>query len=163
MTRIPLKGISFIIILIFISIFPIGCKNYEAKKHYKLGKKLIDQGKNEEAIKEFKESIKFNPNNPKAYYRVGQIYLKLDKYDEAIEYFEQSLKIDPLRGDSYKNLVKAYIAKGEKDKALAACERALTKIDDIKVKDELKKLSDQLIENINKEQQDKLKNIEKSE
>jgi len=163
MERIPFKGILFIIVLIFISIFPIGCKNYGAKKHYDLGKKLRDEGKYEEAIKEFKESIKLNPNNPKAYYRIGQIYLKLEKYDDAIDYFEQSLKIDPSRGDSYKNLAKAYIAKGEKDKALAACERALTKIDDIKVKDELKKLSDQLIEEINKEQQDKLKNIEKSE
>ena len=163
MERIPFKGILFIIVLIFISIFPIGCKNYGAKKHYDLGKQLREQGKNEEAIKEFKESIKLNPNNPKAYYRIGQTYLKLEKYDDAIDYFEQSLKIDPSRGDSYKNLAKAYIAKGEKDKALAACERALTKIDDIKVKDELKKLSDQLIENINKEQQDKLKNIEKSE
>jgi len=160
MRKIPIQCILSIITLILLSFLLNGCKNYEAKKHYNLAKKLKEEGKFEEAIKEYKASIKSNPNNPKTYYRVGQLYLKMDKYDEAIEYFGLSLKIDPSRGDCYKNLANAYIAKGEKDKAIATCERALTNTDDIKIKDELKKLSQQLIDESQKEQEEKLKSKE---
>ncbi len=145
---------TYIVILIISLLFSLGCKNYGAKKHYNAGKKLKKQGRYEEAIEEYKKAIELDPEYAKAYYRVGQLYLKLKDEDKAIEYFELSIKKDPSRANNYKYLARAFISKGDYDKAIAICERALSHIDDIKVKNELKELSQKLIEESEQEQQD---------
>ena len=61
----------------------------------KNGKKLLEDGKFEEALAFFEQALLNNPNDPDLLNSKGVALRSLGRYDEAIECFNKSLEIDP--------------------------------------------------------------------
>lgn len=66
----------------------------------------INAGKYPQALKEYEESIKRNPDVAKYYSNIGMVYIKLMEWNSAKNNFEICLKKDP-------TYIKAYGKKGD--------------------------------------------------
>ena len=64
----------------------------EAMKAYALAQELDDQGKEEEALKEYLRAIDHDPNFGRAYSGAANILLNSGRYEEGEAYFEEALK-----------------------------------------------------------------------
>ncbi|MDQ1261565.1 MAG: hypothetical protein QG575_746, partial [Euryarchaeota archaeon] len=67
----------------------------DAKTWYNKGSDLYDQGKYDEAIVAFDESIRINPQYKWAWHDKGFALYKLGRHDEAIRAFDESIKRKP--------------------------------------------------------------------
>lgn len=70
-----------------------------------------------EALKNFLEALRLNPDNPEAHYFVGIALLALDRVDEAIVHLARARQLDPNDLDIAFNLGVAYFAKGDYERA----------------------------------------------
>ena len=62
---------------------------------YRRGQELLDQGMYKEAIAQFDEAIKEQPQSWKALNSKGFALQKLSKYTEAVECFDKALELNP--------------------------------------------------------------------
>jgi tetratricopeptide (TPR) repeat protein len=95
-------------------------KEVNYKKALNRGNDLYRVGKYSAAIKSYKESIKWNPNNPKAYYGLGLCYNKLRQYSKAVESFQKSIQQDNQYWKAYYALGNAYLKLNKFDQAINA-------------------------------------------
>ena len=72
-----------------------------------------------EALKNFLEALRIDPESAEARYFVGIAYLALDKTDEAIAHLEKARRLDPKDLDIAFNLGVAYFTKGDYERAHA--------------------------------------------
>jgi tetratricopeptide (TPR) repeat protein len=79
-----------------------------------------------EAIEEYDEMIRIEPNYAAAYNNRGRSYYAKGDYDKAIADFNQAITLDPKYADAYNNRGRAYYAKGDLNKALADYSQAIT-------------------------------------
>jgi tetratricopeptide (TPR) repeat protein len=80
-----------------------GLKQEVANMHYNLGTVLQAQNKYDEAIKEFKMDLMFNPDDADAHYNLALIYDKgKNDRQEAINHYNGYLKITPEAPDALK-------------------------------------------------------------
>lgn len=66
--------------------------------HFNLGDAYYKQGRYDEAIQSFKNSLSFTENNndkAKVYHNIGNSLLKSQKFPESIEAYKNSLKLNP--------------------------------------------------------------------
>lgn len=80
----------------------------------------LQNNKNEEALKEFKKALAFDPQNSTARTYIGKINLVLGNNYEAIKAFKDQVKIQPNSADAYVNLGNAYL----QDKQYTESEKA---------------------------------------
>ncbi|MEM9067220.1 MAG: TonB-dependent receptor [Myxococcota bacterium] len=66
----------------------------EARRHFRRGMQLIQQGEVDEGIAELEVAYDTLPH-PNVLYNIGRAYAESNRYDEAIEYFERYLASDP--------------------------------------------------------------------
>ena len=77
-------------------------KSIEA--NYALGMFLQENGKQDEAIKAYKNIISINPSYREAYYNIGYIYLEYKKdFKEALNYFGDAIKTDNEYAEAFYN------------------------------------------------------------
>ncbi|GHV04041.1 hypothetical protein AGMMS50229_04560 [Campylobacterota bacterium] len=82
------------------------------------------RGDNQEAIRQFTQAIKLDPNKAQAYYERGLLYGILGEYEKAIEDYTRAIKINPDYADPYVNRGFLY-AKFDHSKAIADFTRAI--------------------------------------
>lgn len=78
-----------------------------------------DDKKYAEALQNFLEAMRIDPENAEARYFVGITYLALDQTDEAIGHLDKARQLDPADLDIAFNLGVAYFTKGDYDRAQA--------------------------------------------
>ncbi|WP_456433494.1 tetratricopeptide repeat protein [Thermosulfuriphilus sp.] len=90
----------------------------KASLHYRLGLKMHRRGMKSAAIKEFQETIRFNPYFAPAYAQLGCLYLELGRLKEAEGLIKKSLELDPnvVQAKICQALLKA--AQGHREAAL---------------------------------------------
>ena len=91
-------------------------------------KKGIDYGRHDkydEAITEFDNAIKANPNSANIYYDRGVIYDKKGELDQAIADFSKAIEIDPALTDAYYNRGFAYYKKGDPEHAISDYDKVI--------------------------------------
>jgi tetratricopeptide (TPR) repeat protein len=93
------------------------------RTHYGLGFALDNMGYYDEALKEYKETLRINPQQFQALNDLGGILLRRRQYDEAIGYFRRSLAAKPDYLLAMGNLARAYEGKGDMDQAVKEAER----------------------------------------
>ena len=71
-----------------------------------------------DAIENYKQAIRINPNDATAYNKLGLTYYNLDLYKEAIEAYKQAIRIDPGHVPAYIILSCSYFKIGDKNSAL---------------------------------------------
>ena len=98
-----------------------------AAYHYSRGNDQYDKGQYDQAISDYTEAIKINPNLAGAYNNRGLTYSH-DKgdYDRAISDFSKAIEINPRNADAYVNRANAYTqGKGQYDLAIADYTKAI--------------------------------------
>jgi tetratricopeptide (TPR) repeat protein len=66
-----------------------------AYSHYEAGYNLYEQRLFEEAIYEYRQAVRSNPNFSSAYYWLGRIYYERGNYQEAVSNWKQVLRLEP--------------------------------------------------------------------
>jgi tetratricopeptide (TPR) repeat protein len=92
--------------------------------HNNLGTVLLDQGKTDEAIGHFTESISINPEYEIAYYNLGYSHLKKGDYEKGMVYYRKAIELNPKYTNAYINLGMAYDDLGEHEKAIENYQKA---------------------------------------
>jgi tetratricopeptide (TPR) repeat protein len=86
----------------------------------------------DQAITEYSEALRINPNNASAYCNRGIVYGNKGDYDQAIADFNQAIRLDPNYAVAYGNRGVAYMRKGNNDMEFTAgadYKRGLTEYD----------------------------------
>lgn len=71
------------------------------------GYHLMEQGKTEDAIKQFSKQVELNPTSANSYDSLGEGYYEAKRYKEAADAFTKALAIDPDFSNAKKYLKKA--------------------------------------------------------
>lgn len=117
-----LKKMLKIGVLTLITLFSAVCGSYAQTSEDEALKKGIDYGRHDkydEAITEFDNAIKINPNSANTYYDRGVIYDKKGDLDQAILDFSKAIEIDPNLTDAYYNRGFDYYKRGDSEKAIS--------------------------------------------
>jgi len=67
----------------------------EAYSHYEAGYNLYEQRLFEEAIYQYRQAVRSNPNFSLAYYWLGRIYFERGNYQEAASNWKEVLRLEP--------------------------------------------------------------------
>lgn len=97
------KRIFLIALIISVTALLYGCGDKEAD----IGKKLLAQGRYDEAVIHLKEAVRRHPSNPDLHYKLGLAYSGAGKYDKAIDQFQVALSFAPDRTDIQYEMAKA--------------------------------------------------------
>ncbi|KJU81642.1 repeat-containing protein [Candidatus Magnetobacterium bavaricum] len=90
----------------------------KVRSHNNLGADYYDQGRIDDAIRQYEIAIKLKPDDLDAYLNLGNVYEKQGNLDEAIRLYQAALKIDPDFPDAHKNLGDFYHDQGRFDEAV---------------------------------------------
>ncbi len=94
--------------------------------HAILAHALLETGKLDDAVSEYREAIERSPVAPHTHDDLGCALLLKGEHDAAVAEFLQTTKIDPAYAWGYFNLGRALQAKGDMSGALAALNEACT-------------------------------------
>jgi PKD repeat protein len=102
-----------------------GVANENATDKYNNGVALYSQGKYDEAIIAFDETIKLDPTNATAWNSKGLALSSQGKYDEAIIAFDEAIKIDPKYSWPWNNKGWILYSQGKYGEAIVAFDEAI--------------------------------------
>jgi tetratricopeptide (TPR) repeat protein len=97
--------------------------NYMA--HDNLGNVLMDSGKLDEAVKQYREVIRLTPTIGKPYNDLGKAYALQGKMEDAMMMFSNAAKLNPGLAQARWNLGNAWLLKGKVAEGLAEMKRAV--------------------------------------
>jgi protein O-mannosyl-transferase len=78
-----------------------------------LGKAIEDQGRTDEALAHYQQSIRLRPTYAEGNYNVGTILMRKGQLAQAMRHFETALKTKPSYPDAYNNLGSVYLRLGQ--------------------------------------------------
>jgi tetratricopeptide (TPR) repeat protein len=93
--------------------------------YYNLGYLLFQQGRTDEAIVRFRETLQIRPNYVEAHTYIGEILVQQGHPDEAIAQFREALRIDPAFAMAHNNLGIVLFQKGQIEEAISQFREAL--------------------------------------
>lgn len=98
---------------------------FDYKIWQKKGRVFFSQGRYEEALQAFDQSIQMNPNYAESWNYKGIVLLLTYEYEEAIKCFEVAIALDPSFATAWNTKAGALYAIGRYDEAIMACDRAI--------------------------------------
>lgn len=96
-----------------------------AESHLGRGLVLADMGGTDEALEQFSEALRINPDHGEVHFQRGRLLIEKGRIDEAIHHFSEALQIDPDDADAYFNMGVALARKGRVKGAIKQFEEAL--------------------------------------
>ena len=93
--------------------------------HVNLGTVYSRRGQLDEAIREYRESLRLNPYYGLTHYNLGNALLQKGEVDEAIQHYQLAILLLPMYVDSYNNLGLALRKKGQVDEAIRQFQQAV--------------------------------------
>jgi tetratricopeptide (TPR) repeat protein len=106
-----------------------GCRGFavvsdDADGHSNLGNALAAHGNLEEAIVEYRATIRIKPDLAEGHYNLGVALKHHRKLDEAIAEYRAAIRIRPGFGEAHCNLGLALANQGKRDEAIAELRKA---------------------------------------
>jgi tetratricopeptide (TPR) repeat protein len=97
----------------------------DAKEYFDIGKASYDKKLYENAISDFSNSIRLDPNYAPAYYYRGRTYATQGELGKAISDYNEVIRLDPNDADAYYYRGRAYADEGEFDRAISDYNEAI--------------------------------------
>jgi Tfp pilus assembly protein PilF len=96
-----------------------------ARAHYNYGAALQQEGRLDEAEKEYNATLRLDPNYTKACVNLGQLFVSRHKLDAAKKYYDKAIELEPKIGEAHAG--RAYLLErlGEAEQARTEYENAL--------------------------------------
>ncbi len=98
---------------------------FDYRVRQKKGQILFGQGRYEEALQSFDQSIQMNPKNAENWNYKGIVLMLTCNCFEAIRCFDVAIALDPLFAAAWNNRAVALYAMGRYDEAISACDMAI--------------------------------------
>jgi len=83
------------------------------------------QGRSDDALMDFEQAIRLNPNYYYAYYLLGRHLLDVDRTEDALEQFRKATELAPEEYTGYGMMATALQRLGRREECLAVAERAI--------------------------------------
>ena len=112
------KNLIFAVLLLLLIFSATGVYGQTATDANKRGLAALDQKDYENAIAEFTEAIKLNPNNAVFYFNCGIAYYRKNDYDNAIANITNAIQLKSDDASFYYNRGRAYNEKKDYDNAI---------------------------------------------
>jgi tetratricopeptide (TPR) repeat protein len=93
--------------------------------HNKAGISLLLLGRNKDAKKEFKASMKLDKTYPEAYNNLGALYYNMHRWGSAIKQYKKAIQLDDASASFHSNLGTAYFSQKHFDRAVQEYQRAM--------------------------------------
>ena len=93
--------------------------------HFGVGQRLYRDGRVQEAIEQYNESIRLNPDFDEVYNDRAVAYMTLGLYERAIEDFDEAIRRDPTAGGFYANRAMAYTLFDKEEEAQQDIDKAV--------------------------------------
>jgi tetratricopeptide (TPR) repeat protein len=93
--------------------------------HYALGTVLWTTPQHDDALNEFQESVRINPNYAKSQLSLGVALQEKSRFDEAMIHYQRALELDPNWGLAWFDCGTMFFKKCELDKAISHFKRAV--------------------------------------
>ncbi len=103
----------------------LACTSDNYVAHNNLGNTLLQQGKVDEAITHFQESLQIKPDYAGACYNLGNALFQKGNVDEAIIQYQKAVQINPDNAAAHNNLGYVLLQQGKVDEAIAHFQEAL--------------------------------------
>jgi tetratricopeptide (TPR) repeat protein len=99
---------------------------HKARPHIALGLALVNAGRLDPGIQEFKKALQIEPKNGGAYLNLGYTYFNQGKNKEAIEHYQKALSFAPrLSSEIHNDLGLAYLKEGRTEEGLKEFQKAI--------------------------------------
>jgi tetratricopeptide (TPR) repeat protein len=96
-----------------------------ARAHFNYGSALQQQGRFDDAEKEYQAALRTDPNYVKVHMNLGQLYISKSKLDEAKKYYEKAIQLEPRTGEIRSGYAYLLERLGRADEARAEYENAI--------------------------------------
>lgn len=93
--------------------------------HNNMGILLAQNYRNDEAIYQFQESVRLNPNGAEGFRNLGNVYQMVGRNVEAIGAFREAVRINPKDVESHFQLGYAYLLSGDISLAYQECQQLM--------------------------------------
>jgi tetratricopeptide (TPR) repeat protein len=77
------------------SVFPVNVELKDYQLHCEIANILFNAGLANEALVEYRISLRFEAANPQAFYGIARIYEEKEDWENAVKYFQKTRNIDP--------------------------------------------------------------------
>ena len=98
---------------------------YYAQAHNSLGSQLFDAGRFSEAVGQYQQALRIDPDYAEAHGKLGIALVRLGRLPEAIEQYQQALRINPDDAATHYNLGTILEQQGKAPEAIKQYEQAL--------------------------------------
>lgn len=96
-----------------------------AAGHSNLANALVKQGRFDEAIENYRQALRVEPNFAVPHYSLGNLFMAQGKLDEAARHYLEAVRIDPDYAEAHNNLGNLLARRGELGNAIRYYRRAL--------------------------------------
>jgi tetratricopeptide (TPR) repeat protein len=103
----------------------LACTTDNATAHYELGMAMFYQGRIEEAVAQYNETLRIDPGYESAHNNLGNILFQQGRTGEAVIQFSEALSINPSDAEAHYNLGNAVFSDGRIDEAITQYRAAL--------------------------------------
>jgi len=88
--------------------------------HFRLGYVYLGQKRIDEAIAQFREYVRYAPDDPNSHDSLGEALLEKGLFDDALQEYRKALALNPNFSSSFYGTARCYEGKGMKDEALSS-------------------------------------------
>ena len=99
--------------------------NRRARALEDLGNALVRDGKLKEALQNYLEAYKLNPDNPDLNHEIALCYREFGRFEESLKYFETAIALRPQFPDAENNFGTLFLLTGKWDLAIAHFQKAV--------------------------------------
>ncbi len=97
--------------------------SYRARNN--LGRVLTDQGKREQAARQFNEAIRIKPDYAEPHNNLGTLHARAGRFDQAREHFATAIELNPRYAQAYNNLGMALLSQARAREAASQLGQAV--------------------------------------
>jgi tetratricopeptide (TPR) repeat protein len=103
-------------LLLLATIFLASCSDpmEESQRHVREGEVLLYQSKIDEAMEQYQEAARLNPENPQALYGVAIVLMNKGRFEEAIEQLDKAIAVKANYADAYYNRGQCHFYMGDR-------------------------------------------------